>query len=94
MAAQIVALAYGNDDGYKGGRPSNIITLADMDAYHLGCLLALCEHTVFVEGIIWDVNSFDQPGVELGKKLAKSISETNKKGMVEDMAELLFEKLI
>jgi len=94
LAAQAAALAFGNKaENYEGGRPSNIITLAKPDAYHLGCLLALYEHMVFVEGILWDINSFDQPGVELGKKLAKSISGTDKKSVVENAAELLFRKL-
>ena len=101
MAAQVVALAFGSKElKCKGGKPSNIITLAKMDAYHLGGLLALYEHSVFVQGILWDINSFDQPGVELGKKLAKSVSGAYEKGMTdsaikdsETAAAFLFKKI-
>jgi len=54
-----------------GNRPSTTIWLDRLDPYHLGLLLALYEHKVFVQGVIWGINSFDQFGVELGKKLAK-----------------------
>ena len=47
--------------------------MPDIDARSLGALLALYEHTVFCQGVIWDINSFDQWGVELGKKLAAPI---------------------
>ena len=48
----------------------------------LGKLIALYEHKVFVQGVIWDVNSFDQWGVELGKQLAKTIDAELKSGVV------------
>ena len=60
-------------DSCPGGRPSNLIWLPKLDAYHLGALLALYEHRAICLGAIWNLNSFDQPGVELGKKLAKPI---------------------
>lgn len=60
---------------FKGNRPSNSIVLPELSPYYLGMLLALYEHKVFVQGIIWDINSFDQCGVELGKKLANQILE-------------------
>ncbi|QQG35960.1 MAG: glucose-6-phosphate isomerase [Micavibrio aeruginosavorus] len=65
----------GGDTGriFSGNRPSTTILLPQLDPYHLGLLLAAYEHKVFVQGIIWGLNSFDQPGVELGKKLAKDI---------------------
>ncbi|MBL3676272.1 MAG: glucose-6-phosphate isomerase [Alphaproteobacteria bacterium] len=53
-----------------GGRPSTTIVLPRLDAPHLGALLALYEHKVFVESVVWGVNAFDQWGVELGKRLA------------------------
>jgi glucose-6-phosphate isomerase len=53
-----------------GNRPSNTIMLDRLDAERLGALLALYEHRTFVEGVIWNINSFDQWGVELGKQLA------------------------
>jgi glucose-6-phosphate isomerase len=74
LRAQADALAFGSDDGqYPGNRPSSILHLEKMDARNLGRLLALYEHKVFVQGIIWNLNSFDQPGVELGKIMAKKI---------------------
>jgi glucose-6-phosphate isomerase len=56
-----------------GNRPSNVLFLNKMTPYNLGSLLALYEHKVFVQGIIWDINSFDQWGVELGKQLLPQI---------------------
>ncbi|NNE57155.1 MAG: glucose-6-phosphate isomerase [Hellea sp.] len=58
---------------FPGNRPSTIITLDELSPFALGHLIALYEHKVFVQGVIWGVNSFDQWGVELGKVLAKSI---------------------
>lgn len=58
---------------FSGNRPSTTILLPRLDAYYLGMLLAAYEHKVFVQGIVWGINSFDQPGVELGKKLASVI---------------------
>jgi glucose-6-phosphate isomerase len=58
---------------FSGNRPSNTIMLRKLDPYHLGMLIALYEHKIFVQGIIWDINSFDQWGVELGKQLAGDI---------------------
>jgi glucose-6-phosphate isomerase len=56
-----------------GNRPSTILFLNKMTPYHLGMLLALYEHKIFVQGAIWEINSFDQWGVELGKKLLPRI---------------------
>lgn len=58
---------------FKGNRPSNTIIFKKIDAYALGELVAMYEHKTFVEGIIWNINSFDQMGVELGKQLALKI---------------------
>jgi len=55
---------------FAGNQPSTTLLLPRLDPYHLGMLIALYEHKVFVQGIIWGINSFDQWGVELGKKLA------------------------
>lgn len=55
---------------FAGNQPSTTIIMPRMDAYHLGLLIALYEHKVFVQGVIWGINSFDQWGVELGKQLA------------------------
>ncbi len=58
---------------FPGNRPSNTILMEYLTPYRLGALIALYEHKTFVQGVIWDVNSFDQWGVELGKVLAKTI---------------------
>lgn len=55
---------------HAGNRPSNTLIMDRLDAYHLGALVALYEHKVFVQGIIWEIYSFDQWGVQLGKLLA------------------------
>lgn len=65
-----------NDNPHKcfpGNRPSLTLLLDELDPYHLGMLLALYEHKVFVQGIIWNINSFDQWGVQLGKILADRV---------------------
>ncbi len=58
---------------FDGDRPNSMMIFDRLDAYHLGMLLALYEHKVFVQGIIWGINSFDQWGVELGKLNADGI---------------------
>jgi glucose-6-phosphate isomerase len=58
---------------FPGNRPSTTMAYRRLDARTLGMLLALYEHKVFVMGAIWNINSFDQWGVELGKQLAKKI---------------------
>jgi len=58
---------------FEGNKPTNSILFAQLDPRTLGKLIALYEHKVFVQGVIWHVNSFDQWGVELGKQLAKVI---------------------
>ncbi|MGE5411397.1 MAG: glucose-6-phosphate isomerase, partial [Clostridiales bacterium] len=58
---------------FEGNRPSNSILVKKITPRNLGSLIALYEHKIFVQGIIWNINSFDQWGVELGKQLAKAI---------------------
>ena len=58
---------------FEGNRPTNTILFEKLDPKTLGALIALYEHKIFVQGIIWNINSFDQWGVELGKQLAKVI---------------------
>jgi glucose-6-phosphate isomerase len=58
---------------FEGNRPTNSILFRKLDPRTLGLLIALYEHKVFTQGIIWNINSFDQWGVELGKQLAKVI---------------------
>ncbi|MBC7413605.1 MAG: glucose-6-phosphate isomerase [Herminiimonas sp.] len=67
---------------FPGNRPSNTILLPAMTPHALGALIALYEHKVFVQGVIWGINSFDQWGVELGKALAKGV-ESALQGNVE-----------
>jgi glucose-6-phosphate isomerase len=78
--AQADALAFGTEDAtlpayrqYPGNRPSSMLSFEKLDARNLGRLIALYEHKVFTQGVIWNINSFDQWGVELGKELAKKI---------------------
>jgi glucose-6-phosphate isomerase len=61
---------------HKGNNPSNTIVFDRLTPEVLGQLIALYEHKVFVEGVIWGINSFDQFGVELGKKLAGGIRKS------------------
>ena len=58
---------------FAGNHPSNAILLDALTPYNLGSLVALYEHKIFVQGIVWNLNSYDQWGVELGKQLAKRI---------------------
>ncbi|MDR2390564.1 MAG: glucose-6-phosphate isomerase [Planctomycetota bacterium] len=58
---------------FAGNRPTNSILLKEITPRSLGALIALYEHKIFVQGIVWRINSFDQWGVELGKMLAKTI---------------------
>ena len=58
---------------FTGNRPSLTLAYKKLDPYTLGRLIALYEHRVFVEGVIWGINSFDQWGVELGKELATGL---------------------
>jgi glucose-6-phosphate isomerase len=71
--AQSAALMQGDGATFPGNRPSNAILFKKLTPRTFGMLLALYEHKVFVQNAIWDINAFDQPGVELGKKLAARI---------------------
>ena len=81
LFAQAEALAFGRpadpkapQRGFEGNRPSNTILLDQLTPRTLGSLIALYEHSVFTQGAIWDIDSFDQWGVELGKVLAQRIA--------------------
>ena len=80
MVAQAGALAFGQkeankpQDVYEGNRGSNILLLEQLDPHSFGMLLALYEHKVFVQSVIWGINPFDQPGVELGKQMARALA--------------------
>jgi len=58
---------------FPGNRPTNTLLFKRLDPFTMGALIALYEHKVFVQGVVWNVNSFDQWGVELGKKLANKM---------------------
>lgn len=78
LFAQMIALAQGAPSDnpnkvFSGNRPSHLILGKRLTAYALGALLAFYEHKVAFEGFIWDINSFDQEGVQLGKVLANKI---------------------
>ena len=78
--AQAQALANGKaasnpNDVYPGQRPSNLLLLPKLNAFYLGALLALYENRAASLGALWNINSFDQPGVEYGKVLAKPIEK-------------------
>lgn len=82
LLAQSQALLQGRDANephrkFEGNRPSSTIVLNEVDAYHLGMLIALYEHKVFVQSIIWNINPFDQFGVELGKEMANKMGEND-----------------
>lgn len=68
---------------FEGNRPSNSFVYTKLTPYMLGLLIAMYEHKIFTQGIIWGINSFDQWGVELGKQLAKVVqSELPGSGLV------------
>ncbi|UUO23036.1 glucose-6-phosphate isomerase [Colwellia sp. M166] len=67
----------------KGNTPSNTLLMQQLDPKSLGALLALYEHKIFVQGVIWQVNSYDQWGVELGKQLGKEVLNVMAKPMAE-----------
>jgi glucose-6-phosphate isomerase len=76
--AQAEALAFGqeHDEPYRvfeGNRPTNVLLAEQLTPHSLGALVALYEHSVFVQGTVWSIDSFDQWGVELGKALAQRI---------------------
>jgi len=78
--AQADALALGTHDTalpphrrYPGNRPSSVLFFDGVNPRNLGRLIALYEHKVFTQGVVWNINSFDQWGVELGKQMAKDI---------------------
>ncbi len=78
LFAQSYALAKGMDSDnpnqyFSGNRPNRIILIKKLDPHSMGMLLAYYEHKIAFEGFIWNINSFDQEGVQLGKKLAKEM---------------------
>lgn len=94
VAAQIVAFACGKDDEnlnkkFKGGRPSSIIIGDQLDPKALGALLSHFENKVMFQGFVWNLNSFDQEGVQLGKVLAKRVLAHETDGALKVYSDLL-----
>ena len=79
LVAQIVAFACGKDDpenpnkSFEGGRPSSVLVADRLTPFALGSILAHFENKVMFQGFVWNINSFDQEGVQLGKILAKKV---------------------
>lgn len=77
--SQSLALMQGSADNANpcrdvpGNRPSNTLMLRELNAYNLGSLLALYEHKTYVQSVIWNINAFDQWGVQLGKTLSNEL---------------------
>ena len=94
VAAQIVAFACGKDDddknkSFKGGRPSSIIIGDSLNPQALGALLSHFENKVMYQGFVWNINSFDQEGVQLGKVLAKRVLAHDTDGALQVYSDLL-----
>ena len=62
---------------YKGNKPSNVILINELTPKNFGAMVALYEHKVFVQGSIWNINSYDQWGVELGKEMTRKVLKEN-----------------
>jgi glucose-6-phosphate isomerase len=73
---------------HPGSRPLSLIAFRRLDPATLGALLALYEHKVFVESVLWDINPFDQWGVELGKKICASLLPLGQAPVPRELSEL------
>ena len=94
VAAQIVAFACGKSDdnrnkNFEGNRPSSIIIGEQLNPKTLGALLAHYENKIMFQGFLWNVNSFDQEGVQLGKVLAKKVLAHETEGALKVYSDLL-----
>jgi glucose-6-phosphate isomerase len=97
MFAQAAALMQGRTSdnphrSYPGNRPSATILLNRLDARTLGALIAFYEHRTFAEAVLLGINPFDQYGVELGKQIARSLSEGADKADLDPSTRALMEK--
>ena len=91
LIAQGAALMQGKEEdhsmkGCPGNKPSTTLLLKNMSAQSVGQLLAMYEHMVYTLSVIWNINCFDQPGVELGKAIARDIQEHVENNTLNDMA--------
>ena len=94
VVAQIVAFACGKDDTnlnkkFEGGRPSSIIIGDQLTPGSVGALLSHFENKVMFQGFVWNVNSFDQEGVQLGKVLATRVLAHETDGALKVYSDLL-----
>ena len=94
VVAQIVAFACGKDDTdlnkkFEGGRPSSIIVGDQLTPGAMGALLSHFENKIMYQGFVWNVNSFDQEGVQLGKVLAKKVLAHETDGALKAYSDLL-----
>ena len=94
VVAQIVAFACGKDDedrnkNFEGGRPSSIIVGDRLTPESLGALLAHFENKIMFQGFLWNLNSFDQEGVQLGKVLAKRVLAHDTEGALAEYSAML-----
>ena len=94
VAAQIMAFACGKEDEnlnkrFEGNRPSSIIIGDRLTPEALGALLAHFENKVMFQGFLWNLNSFDQEGVQLGKVLAKRVLAHETEGALKEISDLL-----
>lgn len=94
VAAQIIAFACGKADenrnkNFEGGRPSSIIIGEQLTPEALGALLSHFENKVMYQGFVWNINSFDQEGVQLGKVLAKKVLAHDTQGALKEYSDLL-----
>ena len=94
VVAQIVAFACGKDDAdlnkkFEGGRPSSIIIGEQLNPESLGALLSHFENKIMFQGFTWNLNSFDQEGVQLGKVLAKKVLAHDTDGALKVYSDLL-----
>lgn len=97
VAAQIIAFACGKDDDnpnkyFAGERPSSVIYGEKLTPEALGALLSHYENKVMFQGFLWNINSFDQEGVQLGKKLANAVLEDKMEANLKAYAELLIKR--
>ncbi len=93
VVAQIIAFACGKDDddlnkNFEGGRPSSIIIGEKLTPQSLGALLAHFENKIMFQGFLWNLNSFDQEGVQLGKLLAKRVLAHETDGALKALSDL------
>jgi len=100
LFAQSLSLAKGSENEnpnvhFPGNRPSHILIGRRLDPYSMGALLSFYEHKIVFEGFFWNINSFDQEGVQLGKKLANDIIKIYKKEKDHkfDLAEVFIKRL-